>query len=251
MHKTLLLSLPFVLMLAGCFAVRPLTGTDVDLNQLALAREAAVMNVRYDAAKDLSLRLADRRSADAADMTLSLSEAVLNKAAVQLDSTSGWLDPVTKYRILHTSIAVHNGSAIATLSLSAHNDEHNVDVDMVLDCLVTLRIEKTMLKAHLEPFHIAPEVSAHGLKKLASGLIRDLISIRLSAIAGTLPSIDIPIELHNQVTLPGNDVVIRNGMQMGIHTGERTLSYDMTITDVRFYEKNVFIAFALSKIGVK
>ncbi len=228
-----------------------MAGADVDVEQLSKAREAAVMKVRYEAAQELSITLADRQHDDAGDMSLSLSEGALNKAAVQLDSASGWLDSATTYRIQHTSIAVHNGSAIATITLSAHNSEQNVDVDMLLDCLVTLRIEKGVLKARLEPFNIAPEVTAHGLKKIVSGIIRDVISIRLSSIAGSLPAIEMPIELRNHLTIPGNDMHIERGLNMNIHIPERTLSYDMTIQDVRFLEKKVFISFALSKIGVK
>jgi hypothetical protein len=242
-----LLLLPF---LAGCFAIRPMAGADVDLEQLAKAREAAVMAVRYEAAKELASRLADGHAIDAGDMSLSITEAALNKVAAQLDSTSGWLDTVTTYKILHTAIAVHNGSAIATITLTAHSIEHNVDVLMLMDCLVTLHIERAVLKAHLEPFNIAPEVTAYGLKKLVSGIIRDVISIRLSSLAATLPSIDIPIDIHNHLTLPGNDMRVRSGLNMDIHIGRRELSYDMTIRDVRFFEKNVFISFALTKIGV-
>lgn len=239
------------LLFAGCFAIRPIAGADVDMEQLSKAREAAVMTVRYEAALDLSRRIAAHGTGDAADMSLSLTEAALNKAAVQLDSSSGWLDSVTTYRIVHTAIAVHNGSAIATITLTAHNDEHDVDVDLVMDCLVTLRFEKSMLKAHLAPFNIAPEVTAHGLKKLASGIIRDIIAIRLDAVAGTLPSIEIPIELHNHLTVPGSDLGVRNGLNMTVHVDQRTLTYDMTIRDVRFFEKNIFISFALTKIGVR
>ncbi len=228
-----------------------MAGADVDLEQLSKAREAAVMKVRYDAAQDLLLKLGDQHNVDSGDMSLSLTEAALNKAAVQLDSASGWLDSVTTYSIHHTSIAVYNGSAIATIALSAHSSEHNVDVDMLLDCLVTLRIEKAVLKARLEPFNIAPEVTAHGLKKIVSGIIRDVISIRLSSIAAALPAIEFPIELRNHLTIPGNDMHVHHGLNMSIHIPERTLSYDMTIKDVRFLEKNIFISFALSKIGVK
>jgi hypothetical protein len=43
---------------------------------------------------------------------------------------------------------------------------------------------------------------------------------------------------------------IRSGLNMDVHIGRRDLSYDMTIRDVRFFEKNIFISFALTKIGV-
>ncbi len=235
---------------AGCFAVRPIAGVDVDLERLAKAREATVMSVRHEAVRELAVRLGDLRRIDAADMSLSITEAALNKAAVQLDSASGWLDSLTTYRIRHTAMAVHNGSAIATITLAAHSMEHDIDVDMVMDCLVTLRIENGVLKAHLEPFNIAPEVTARGFKKLASGIIRDLISIRMSTMAESLPAIEMPIDLHNHMTLEGRDVSVRNGLNTDVHIGERRLSYDMVIRDVLCFERSIYISFALTKIGV-
>lgn len=244
---------------SGCFAVRPFTGAPVDQEQLRKAREAKVLDIRYAGAEELSRRLLRPDPIENADLTLYLSESLLNKTAAQLDSTTGWLDSLTSYTIRSIRIKLYNGSAIATVSMAAFNHQYDVDVDLVMDCLLTFSIDSTTVSgnvlqgkfnARLEPFNIVPTVHATGLMSSVDDIIRDILAIKIATINDYLPPIQFPVDFTNEFPVEENHIAVRSGIIMDITTPRHRLQYSLAVKEVLIFTGRVFLALNVRGAGV-
>lgn len=239
------------IILSGCFAVRPFTGSNVDIDQLTKAREAKVMEVRLAGAQRLSDRLRSNDPVDNADMTFFFSEALLNKTAAQLDSTTGWLDSLTSYSIRTIRVKLYNGSAIATIKMAAFHHQHDVDVDLLMDCLLMFSVDSGKFYARLEPFNVVPTVKASGFISSMEGIISDILSIKLSTLSDYLPPLQFPVDFDNQFPVQENLIKVRNGINMDIRTPPHLLYYSLTLKEALIVSGQLIVSFNLRKVGVE
>ena len=251
----LLLTLSFTL--SGCFIIRPFAGANIDVDRLQKAREAKVLQIRRDGAQKLQQRLAAGDSLSNADLTFTFSEALLNKAAAQLDGSTGWMDSLTSYTIRSIRVKLYNGSAIATVSMAAFNHSYDVDVNLQMDCLLTFRMDNAkpgangMLAAQLEPFNVVPTVKAGGMISTFDGMIEDILTMKLSTMSDQLPPIQFPVDFNNQFPVQGTSVQVRNGMNMNITTPAQTLQYSLAVKEVQIFKDQLFVAMNIRNAGVK
>ena len=256
---TALIILHSALLFQGCFIVRPFAGADVDIEQLQKAREAKVLQIRKEGAERLTRRMAIGDSLSNADLTFYFSEALLNKAAAQLDSTTGWIDSLTSYSIRNIRVKLYNGSAIATVSMAAFNHEYDVDVNLLMDCILAFKIDSARLTggvgqgkffATLEPFNVVPNVKASGMISALEGIIEDIVTMKLSSMSDQLPPIQFPVDFNNQFPVQGTTVQVRSGMNMNITTPPHTLKYSLALKEVQIFKEKLFLAMNIRKVGV-
>ena len=236
--------------LQGCFIVRPFAGANIDIEQLQKAREAKVLEIRRDGAVALSHRLANGDSISNTDLCFYFSESLLNKAASQLDSTTGWLDSLTSYAIRSIRVKLYNGSAIATISMAAFSHEYDVNVNLLMDCILVFTVDSNKIFAKLEPFNVVPNVKASGMIASLEGIIEDMVTMKLSTLSDYLPPIQFPVDFNNQFPVQGNSVQVRTGINMNIATQPHTLRYSLALKEVLIFKEKLFVAMNVKKVGV-
>lgn len=238
------------LLFTGCFILRPFAGANIDFEQLQKAREAKVLEVQYQGAQRLAQRLTKTDDIHNADVSFYFSESLLNKAASQLDSTTGWLDSLTSYSIRNIRVKLYHGSAIATIAMAAYNHEYDVDVHLLMDCILTFKIDSGKFFAILEPFNVVPNIKAAGMISSFDGIIRDIVTMKLSSLSDNLPPIQFPVDFNNQFPVASNTVQVRTGMNMDISTPPHTLKYSLALKEVLIFREKLFVAMNVRKVGV-
>lgn len=238
------------LIFSGCFILRPVAGADVDIEQLQKAREAKMLDIRLSGAQRLSHRLSNGDSVSNADLSFYFSETLLNKASSQLDGATGWIDSLTSYNIHSIRVKLYNGSSIATISLSAYNHEYDVDVSLLMDCVLSFKIDSGKFFAILEPFNVVPNVKAGGMIGQFDGIIRDIVTLKLSTLSDNLPPIQFPVDFNNQFPVQANAVQIRSGLNMNISTPAHILKYSLALKEVLIFKEKLFLAMNVKNVGV-
>lgn len=241
--------LSFGISTQGCFILRPVTGTSIDLHQLQKAREASVLEVRYDGASRLAHRLNNGDLIDNADLTFYFSESLLNTAAAQLDGVTGWIDSLNSYSIRSIRVKLFNGSAIATVAMAAYNHEYDVDIDLLMDCALTFSVDSGKFYAKLEPFNVVPTVHAAGLISSVEGIIEDIVTMKLSTLNENLPPIRFPVDFNNQFPVQSNYAEVRTGMNMNLTTPAHVVRYNLSLKEVLIFKEKLFIALNVRKAG--
>ncbi len=238
--------------LSSCSLIRGMAGADIDPEQLRLAREARVTEVRAAAAASLQKRLAAGGPIDDADILIFISERALNKAAARLDSTRGWLNDDTRMLIRRASVRLYNGAAILTLDLDAESASYPVAVRMSLDCLLYLTLdEKQRLTGRLEAFNIAPQVEAGGLLAGQEELIRNLISLRLAALGERLPPFILPLDFSRRTAIDGVSVRTREKIDMTITSPRRLVETKFRLKEILLFESKAIVALDVAGTVVK
>lgn len=237
--------------LSGCAIVKKLAGADIDEAQFAKAREAKAAETRANAAMALEKRLSTGDPIENADILIYLSETSINLIAKQYENTSGWLDKSTSYMIKKVDVKIKNGAAVATLGLIAKNSSWSVDVDLNMDCLLTLETIGGELAIKLEPFNISPEVKAGGLLSSADEIIKNLIKINLAKIGEQMPKIKFPLNYTNSFSMPESKFKINNKVNMEIYNPQRLVNYELKIKEVLFFTGKAFVAINIVNPEVK
>ncbi len=237
--------------LSGCFIIRPFAGADIDINRLQRAREATMIGVQRDGALRLADRLATNDPVQNADLVFYFSEALLNKASSQLDGTTGWLDSLNSYSIRTIRVKLHNGSAIATIAMSAFNHEYDVDVNLAMDCILAFSLDSGKFVATLEPFNVVPNIKAGGMIASLEGVIRDIVTMKLSTLSSSFPPIQFPLDFNNQFPVQGSSVQVREGINMDITTPAYLLKYSLALKEVLIFADQVVVAMNVRTVGVR
>lgn len=237
--------------LPGCFLVKKIAGADIDAEQFQKAREAKMYEIKSKTSSVLLERLSKPDPISNADITFYLSEEFLNKVARQYNSTNGWLDESTPYTINSVDLKVNYGSAIASMGLKAKSNKYNVLVNLTMDCILNLELKGNELQLQMEPFNIAPAVDAKGLLSSADEIIQNLIKINLANISKSMPPISIPINIANQMAIPGSKTNIKDKVNLLVVNPERIIDYKMKIKEILFLENAAFVALNLEKAEVK
>jgi len=249
--KILLFTVFAFLLLTSCSVVKKIAGADFDALQFAKAREAKMFETRFMSASALSSRLAKQQALDASDINFYLSQNLLTRIVKQYDSASGWLDDATSYIIYKSNLSLKNGSAIVSLDLSAHNAKYNVDVDLVLDCIMTLEMTNNELFIKLEPFNISPAVTAAGLLSSTEEIIQNLIKINLANINKNFPPMKIPLEFANAMNVEKSKTVIKDKINMLIISPQRKINYMLKLKEILIFEGSVYVAMNVENLEVK
>lgn len=246
--KLLLFSL---FLLCSCSVIKKIAGADIDPVQFEKAREAKMLEIKLIAASNIAKRLNEGNPLENSDITFYLSEDFINKIARQYDSTEGWLDPSTNYKILSTKITLHNGSSIATLTMLAHNNSYNVDVYLSMDCIVAFKLQKNELEMTLEPFNIAPIANAKGLLGGTDEIIENLIKINLANLSKNFPPLKIPLSFSNEFLLPKTNLEIKDKVNMIVSYNDYLIKYNLKLNEILIFRGKVFVAMSIEKAEVK
>jgi hypothetical protein len=234
----------------ACTVMRSIAGANIDAERFERAREASTWKVRSDAAAGLAKRIA-KGPVDDADIVVTLGEALVNKAAAQVLGCTGWIDANTRYTINSVAVSLASGSAIASLGLTAHNEEWFVDVDLVMDCVLTFAIEKDMLVSRYEPFNIAPAVKAGGLLGGMEDIIRDVIKIKVSRLGQDLPPMTYPVDLTNTLPVTASHVPIRGPVNLTLDSPARKMNLKFRLKEVLIFDKKAVVALNLAGAEVR
>ena len=241
----------YSLVVQGCFILRPAAGASYDKEQVQKAREAKMMEVKLQAAQRLQLRLAENKPIENSDFTFYFNQELFNKAAAQLDSTNGWLDSLNSFFIRNIRVTLNNGSAIATFNIAVFNHQHNVNVDMLMDCLLDFSVENGKLYARFEPFSISPVVTAAGVVGILNTIIADIIELKISEMSQQFPPIEMPIDFENKFPIPQNTFSIRSGINMDVAIPGQTLSYSLQLKEILILHNAVVVGMNLTKVSAE
>ncbi len=243
---------------SGCFIIRSAAGASFDHEQIQKAREAKTLEIKLQSAQHLQQRLSSNIPFDNADISFYFNQEMLNKAASQLDSTAGWLDSLNSYLIRSIRVTLNNGSAIATLSLAVHNYEYDVNVNLLVDCLLSFKVENNSaapgqgkLYAQFEPFTIVPNVSAGGLLFTMENVIGDIVELKLSEMSELFPPIELPIDFSNQFLIQRNTVNVRTGINMDVVIPGQMIEYSLQLKEVLIFKNTMFVALNVTKVKVE
>ncbi|MBL0174194.1 MAG: hypothetical protein IPP94_02830 [Ignavibacteria bacterium] len=240
----------FVVSAGGCSVVRTFAGANIDAERFEKAREAAMWRVRGDAAATLATRLASG-PVDDADIFVTLSDALVNKAAKQVIGCQGWIDASTDYTITSVDVSLTNGAAIASLGLIARSTAWSVDVKLMMDCVLTFSMEKDALVSRLEPFNIAPDVRAGGMLTGMGDIIRDVIKVKVSRLGQDLPPMTYPVDVTNTLPIAAARIPIRGPVNLTLDSPARLMSVRLRMKEVLIFDKKAVLALNLAQAEVK
>ncbi|MCX6152765.1 MAG: hypothetical protein NT007_01255 [Candidatus Kapabacteria bacterium] len=247
----ILLTFFLLLSLQACSLVKKAAGADVDTEKLNESRKAKVLEIESTAAEKLYNRLINGDPPENSDISFYLSDELLTKIISQYNGSRGLFDKDTKYEIIGVFLKLQNGSAIATIFMNAHNNKYNVDLKLVMDCLLVFEIEKSDLFVKMEPFNIAPDVSAGGVLALTEEIISNLIKINLSQMSQKFPPIKIPVDFSNSFNIRKSEVNIKDKINLRIEVPARTINYKLTLKEVLIFRNSAFVALNFTNIEVK
>jgi len=250
--KLVLIPLLFITIFSinGCF-LKMIAGADIDAEQFKAAREAKMLEIKTKYSEILADKISKGALNDNSDITLSIGPSLINKIASQYDSTKGWLNPENSYIIKGIKTTFNYGSCIATINLTAHNYSYNVNVDLTLDCLITLEIINNELVMQFEPYNISPVVTAKGLLSSAEEVIANLIKINLANLNKNFPPVKIPISIKNYVNMQGTQISVTDKVNMLINSPSRNISYALSIKDILIFKEKVLVYVNTDNIEVK
>ena len=146
------------------------------------------------------------------------------------------------------SVSLRSGSAIASLGLKAHNNDWFVDVDLVMDCVLTFSIEKDMLVSRYEPFNIAPVVRAGGLLGGMEDIIRDMIKVKVSRLGQDLPPLLYPVDLTNTLPVAATRVPVRGPVNLTLDSPARAMLLRFRMKEVLIFDKKAVVALNLAGV---
>lgn len=248
--KKLILLFCIIPLVSGCTLVEMITGANFDPDQFALYRQSKIKELQLKSAKILNERLEKNSSLKEADMVITLNEGILNKLLDQYENATGLLDKDTEYLIKDVKLSLLNGVAIASINLLAHNEKFDVNVDLLMDCLIMIQSQDNDLALKLEPFNITPVIETKGVYNSAKGIINKLIKLNLGEISKKLPKINIPVNIDNEVAIKGSKTEIKSKINLTIDNPDRKIQYKLTIKEILFLRDKVLVSLNLNKIKV-
>ena len=248
MTRILIILMALGFMLQGCALVRSIAGANIDREQYAKAREAAMLETRYLAAARQVDRMQRGFNADDADATLVLSERLVNDAMQKLRGRKGWLDRQTPYTIDSIRTILHPGSAIASLQLTVRSEANNVDVKLVMDCALAFIAKEKDLQVEMDPYNVVPAVQAPGLLAAAEDIIEDVIRVKLGSMKEEFPPVLMPLTFDDVFTIDGVRNEVRSKINVIIDSPRRMLAYKLKVKDLLIFDEMVLVTIALTDV---
>lgn len=212
--------------LNSCQLFNVVSGANIDEERFALHREAKIKEIRKQKGNEVLKRIKDNDIYENADISMVLSTDMINDFVKCYNGTKGFLNYTTSYTIDSTKVQLVNGCAIATIYLKAYEKEHNVNVNMVMDALITLKKVGDFLESDIEPFNITPVVDK-GVLVLSSDAIANLIRINTADMNKNMPPMKIPLTIKNEFKMDKVDFVTKDNINFKMFSAERNLSYNL------------------------
>lgn len=237
--------------LNSCSLFKSFAGANINAEQFDKARQAKIYQIRSEKAKKLSDKLSQKEDFKNADIIVYLEKPLLVKIAKQYEGSKGWMDPQTNYTINSVNLELNNGSAIISFGLLAHNNKYNVDVNLLMDCLLTFELEKNDLVTNIEPFNIVPQAKAGLLLKSTEEIIENLVKINLGNLSKNFPPMKMPINFANNFNVAGTNTEIKDKVNMKIINPERKVNFSLKIKDILVFDTKVFVSMNIENLGVK
>ena len=238
-------------LLQGCGLVSSIAGGNVDRARYAKAREAASLEIRHLAALRLSDRLVRGDDPENADLVLRLEQDLLQRMVQQLRGRAGWIDPETRYVIDSLDAQLHHGSAFVALYLSVRSEGYDVDVGLVMDCILALTPDGDALRVDFEPYNVSPDVSAPGLLSTAEDLIADVIRVKLGTLKEQFPPIRLPLGFDELVPVDGSTTRVRGTPNLVITAPRRLVDYRLRVRDVLVFDSFALVTVNLESLRVR
>jgi hypothetical protein len=245
---SLLLSL--IITLSSCSLIDSISGVGFNPEQMEKAREAKIVVLRLKSALALKEKI-DKKELYKDDITINLSDDMLNKFLDLYESSEGMLDKETLYKINKVDLQLLNGSAIAYVELIAYNQKYNIDIKLIMDCFLTIESAGKDLVLKLEPFNITPIVKTSGFYSAAKRIIKKLLQLNLAELSKKLPFIKIPVTIENKVDIEESVTKIKSQINLSLINPKRELNYKLKIKDILFFEKMVYVSLNIDRILVK
>jgi hypothetical protein len=236
------------MLLQGCALVKSIAGANIDRERYAFAREAAMLETRHIAALRLNERLQRGFSIDDADAALILSEQLVADAMQQLRGRRGWLDRNMPYTIDSIAAVLHHGSASASMKLSVRSEAQNVNVLLIMDCVLAFVPRGNDLLIEMDPFNVQPAVQAPGLLSVAEELIEDVIRVKLGSMKEEFPPVLMPLSFDDVFTIDGAKSEVRSKVNLVLDSPRRMLAYKLRIADLLVFDEMVVLTLNLGEV---
>ncbi|MGQ9818427.1 MAG: hypothetical protein ACUVQ1_00660 [Candidatus Kapaibacteriales bacterium] len=240
MKRTCKIILLFGFVLSSCTIVNKFAGADIDPEQFDLACKARMLEVKYNGMEKQLKYVARSNEILNSDFVFKINESLLNKLAEQYENVCGWLDDENSFFIKSTKISLNFGSAIGSISLIAHNYKHNVDVNLVTDCIVEFEKSEALnnlkaipkLKMKLIPYNINVDVSSSGILAYFKEIVQNLVKINLANLENSLPPIEIPLEFENKIEMPSIRYVNKEKVNFVLFTYKQKIEIKINLKDI-------------------
>lgn len=238
-----------VFSLNSCVIGRKMAGADFNQEEFSKYREAKISELRYLKAKELDTKLNNTNPVKP-EIQLSLNKAMLEKIGRQYVNSTGWIDNATSYVIKNMKTELNYGSALMTFSILAHNDKYNVDVDLLMDCVIGFEFKNEDLILQLEPFNITPIAKAGGLLSATEDLIERMVQKNLGSMS-SYPPFKFPLNIKKQYVMQTSKMQVRDKLNINIESPEKKIDYTISVTDISIFEDAVQVGLNLAKVEVK
>lgn len=235
----------------SCVIVKKFAGADIDAEQFDKAREAKIMAIRAVKAKELLKETMGGPVYDKSDISVTISERLINKIAVQYINCTGNIDDNTSYIVKNVNIDLHYGSAIATLGLDAYNAEYDVNVALKMDCLLAFHTAKHDIVMKLEPFNIVPVVETSGILANADDIIENLIKINLGDLSSNFGGIKIPINLTGSFNIDKETIKVRDKVNLDVKSPKRKIDYKFEIDKTLIFKDKIFLSMNIGRVTIQ
>lgn len=236
--------------LNSCVIGRKMAGADFNQEEFSKFREAKISELRYQKAKELDTKLNNTNPVKP-EIQVSLNKVMLDKIGRQYINSTGWIDNVTSYVIKDMKTELNYGSALMTFSILAHNEKYNIDVDLLMDCVIGFEFKNEELILQLEPFNITPIAKAGGLLSATEDLIERMVQKNLGTMSTNYPPFKFPLNIKKEYLLQSSRLNVRDKINMDIETKERRIDYTINLADISIFEDAVQVGLNLAKVEVK
>ncbi len=237
--------------ISGCGVVEHFAGVGFDAEQFAKARQVKILELRLKSVEVLSKRLESGTTIMDTDISVVLDEEFLNRLLEKYQNVSGKLDEATEYTIKDVKAKLTSGSTIVSLELMAHNTDHNIDIQLMLDCLLQIESTGKELEIKLEPFNISPVLTTRGVYTAAKDIIDKLIKLNLANLNKNLPPLQIPVNIENRIPIEGSKTDIKSKINLTIINPDRYVKINLKIKEILFFKEQILIGLNLNKIEVE
>ena len=239
------------LILQSCSIVRQIAGADIDSGQFLWDRRAKAAEHRFNSARVLSDRLNRQPSADNSDITVMLSPEAIDKVLKQYENSTGWIDESTSYTIRMVKAVLYMGSADAQMLIDARNSKYDVDVELQMNCMLSLIPKDSKIYISLEPYDISPYVKPGGIvSSVADDIVSDMIKVNLAGLGKQFPDLQLPLDFTNTFLIDKSETIVRDKLNLSINFPKRTIDYNFKLKEVLVFDTGVFISMALDKMEV-
>ena len=240
LHFTILSILTLMLVVNSCTMFDVVSGANIDEERFALHREAKTKEIRVKKGNEVLNRIKNNDIYENSDISMILSKEMLNDFVKCYDGTKGYLNSTTSYVIDSTKIQLLNGCAIATIYMKSYESNHKINVDLIMDALITLKKVDNFVQSEIEPFNIMPVVDK-GVMVLSSGAIENLIRINTADMNQKMPPMKIPLTINNEFKMDKVDFVVKDNINFKMFSPERILSYNLRSNEPLILKDKVII----------